>query len=161
MNMLVSTAVAGTAIAAGADPIHQAIAGHAAAYAALNSCLETQYALEAELPKHLRKSNINDWETKIVETDDPRWIETEKNVHHLFDAEINAAIELISVEPTTLAGAAALMRYVASLEAKGHTWPDGLQDDDAKPTAIGKDWEVYLHRNITAVLERTGFPQAA
>jgi hypothetical protein len=119
------------------------------------------YALEAELPKELRKSNVDDWEEVILETDDPRWIESEKNVFALFRAEENAALELINIEPTTLAGLAALMRHVTAYEARGDSWPSGLQDDDAKPSAMGKDWEVYLHRNIAALLGRAVTLQAA
>jgi hypothetical protein len=109
------------------------------------------YALEAELPKELRKSSIDIWEEVIVETDDPRWIESERNVHALFEADEAAALELINVVPTTLAGAADLMRYVAAIEERGHSWPDGLQEDDENPAKIGKAWEVYLHRNIVAL----------
>ncbi len=51
-----------------------------------------------------------------------------------------------------LAGLAALMRHVTTYEAKGDCWPTGLQDDDAEPTAIGRDWEVYLRRNVASLL---------
>jgi hypothetical protein len=135
------------------DPILKAIADHAASHATLNSELEVHTQLEKVLPKERRQTNISSWEIKIVETDDPRWIESEKKAYALFDAEEAAALALINVEPTTLAGAASLLRHVTGLEAKGHTWPDGLQeDDDAGATKIGKDWEVYLHRNVAALL---------
>jgi hypothetical protein len=111
------------------------------------------YALEDELPKELRRSRINVWEEAIVETDDPRWVESKKNVHALFEADQEAALGLINVEPTTLAGLAALMRHVTAYEATGSGWPSGLQEDDDKPTALGRDWEVYLHRNIVAILD--------
>ncbi len=51
-----------------------------------------------------------------------------------------------------LAGLAALMRHVTTYEAKGDCWPTGLQDDDAEPTAVGRDWEVYLRRNVASLL---------
>jgi hypothetical protein len=155
MNMIVSTAIAGAAVKSHAstpDPIFAAIEAHKAAFAAFDAAWHRLSDLEEELPKDLRKSWIDAWETKIVETDDPRWIEAEKASNQLADAETEAAIELINVEPVTLAGAAALMKYVADMEAKGCLWPDGLQDDD-KPSKLGKKWEVYLHRNIAAVLE--------
>jgi hypothetical protein len=53
------------------------------------------------------------------------------------------------------------MRHVAAYEATGNNWPSGLHDDDDKPSAIGRDWEVYLHRNIAAVLDHVGAAQAA
>src|SRR5215208_7209390 len=86
-----------------ADPILTAIANHALALEAMNAGLE------------LRNS---------FETDDPRWIENEKNVSGLFDFEADAALELISIEPTTFDGAAKLIQYVSDLEARGHRWPD-------------------------------------
>jgi hypothetical protein len=133
------------------DPIFAAIAAHEASLRALSVGLNVMYTLEEELPKELRKSNVDAWEEVIVETDDPRWIESEKNVHALFDADGGAAIGLINVEPTTLAGLAALMRHVTEYERKGDSWPGGLEEDDAK---IGKNWVVYLHRNIASLLER-------
>jgi hypothetical protein len=137
------------------DPIFAAIAAHEASLRALSVGLNVMYTLEEELPKELRKSNVDAWEEVIVETDDPRWIESEKNVHALFEADGDAAIGLINVEPATLAGLAALMRHVTEYERKGDSWPAGLEEDaGAKPTSIGKDWAIYLHRNIASLLER-------
>jgi hypothetical protein len=131
------------------DPIFAAIAAHEASLRALSVGLNVMYVLE-----ELRKSNVDAWEEVIVETDDPRWIESEKNVHALFEADEDAAIGLINVEPATLAGLAALMRHVTEYERKGDSWPGALQEDDAKPTSVGKNWAVYLHRNIASLLER-------
>jgi hypothetical protein len=44
------------------------------------------------------------------------------------------------------------MRHVTAYEANGGGWPSGLQDDDDKPTALGKDWEVYLHKNLAEAI---------
>jgi hypothetical protein len=166
MNMLVAAAATATlapraAVASEADPIHQAIADHEAAYAAYSACLDTQFALEDELPADRRQSDISQWETKIVETDDPRWIDTEKNRSALSEAEDDTALELIITGPTTLAGAAALMQYVTSLEEKGHSWPAGLREGDEDKSKIGHNWEVYLHRNLAAVLVAAAATPAA
>jgi hypothetical protein len=157
MNMIVtalaaSALIPSTAAASEADPIHKAIADHVTALAALEAGLDVMYALEAEIPQKLRQSSISVWEEVIVETDDPRWIESEKNLHALWEADEDAAMGLINTEPTTLAGAAALMRHVAALEAKGHGWPCGLHGEGADTSKLGKDWEVYLHRNIAQLL---------
>jgi hypothetical protein len=122
-----------------ADPILTAIANHALALEAMNAGLE------------LRNS---------FETDDPRWIKNEKNVSGLFDFEADAALELISIEPTTLAGATKLIQYVSDLEARGHRWPDGLQDDE-KPTKLRKDWAVLLHRNLATMTGAASAQQGA
>jgi hypothetical protein len=136
------------------DPILAVIDAHRIACENLDHALKLHSRLEGEIPQHLRKSIITDWETEIVDTDDPRWIESESTCHALIDADTKAALDLIETVPTTLAGAAALMRYVASLEENGHGWPGALHDDDDKQTGAGRDWTVCLHCNIAAVLER-------
>jgi hypothetical protein len=80
-------------------------------------------------------------------------IAVEQEWQRLSEAEEEASMVLINIEPTTLAGAAHLMRYVVEHEAKGNTWPQGLVDDDTPPTAIGKTWSFYLHKNLAALLE--------
>jgi len=103
MNMIVTAAAASAlvpcaaATALEADPIHKAIADHVAALAALNAGLNVMYAFEAELPQELRRSDVNACEEVIVETDDPRWIESARNVHALFEADEAAALGLINV----------------------------------------------------------------
>jgi hypothetical protein len=66
---------------------------------------------KAILPREKRESNIDAWEEKIVETDDPRWIESERAIMLSFDAETDAACVLVSICPTTMAGIIALLRY--------------------------------------------------
>jgi hypothetical protein len=143
MNMIVTAAAASTlvpraAITSEADPILQAIAAHEASLRALHAGIDVLYALEAELPPELRRSNVTFDEEVIVETDDPRWIECEKNLNALHEADQEAVLGLINVEPKTLAGLLALMRHVTAYEARGDQWPSGLEDDDAKPGALGK-----------------------
>src|SRR5437762_823191 len=65
------------------DPILAAIEKHRAAYAAHGDAVRRNFALEEELPKDRRQSDITVWETKIVETDDPRWIASQKEVDEL------------------------------------------------------------------------------
>jgi len=156
MNMMVGTAIAGAAIpqaaAANVDPIYGAIAAHISAWAALEAVLHEMYELEAGLPKDQRQSNIDAWEEKIIETDDPRWIANARKLHAIHEATSDAEMGLIQVEPATLAGLAALMRHVSQHEDLGGEWPSGLHEDGDKPSSIGKSWEVYLHRNIVALL---------
>jgi hypothetical protein len=99
-------------------------------------------------------SNYYDGE-KIVETDDPRWIASIKETERLSVAETKAAIALINVELTTLAGAAALTRYVADQEGLGNEWLSGLVDpEDERTKKCGRPWEYFLHRNLAKVLEQ-------
>jgi hypothetical protein len=135
------------------DPILQAIEDHRKAYADCDISISGCEELERELPKRLRQSNIDCYETKIIETDDPRWIALQREIMRLMNAETATAMELVNVQPTTLAGAAALLRYVADLEANGQEWPTGLfEDNDKDQHGIGRDWSMFLHRNIASLL---------
>jgi hypothetical protein len=130
------------------DPIFEAIEGHRAAYVAFSAELDRQCALEKELPKERRKSSIDAWETKIVETDDPRWIDAEKAVRQASEAETDAAIKLVDVRPCTTAGILALLEYVLLCERRGDEWPNGLADDDDK----GRSWYYFMIENVAAAL---------
>jgi hypothetical protein len=157
MNMIASTATFTSAAALAApasDPIFAAIEAHKMAYANLVAIVEAHSLLESELPREKRRSNVSVWEENIVEADDPRWIDNERAFLRAADAEEDAAMELINAEPTTVAVAAALLKHVVAMEAKGWGWPSGLQEDEAKPTPIGKNWEVFLHRNLAELLSK-------
>lgn len=156
MNMFVSSAmVAGAAIpqsvAAEADPIFAAIEAHKAAHAAFLLCVDRHCALEAELPKAQRQSMISIWEEKIVETDDPRWIEAEREWHNTSDAEEEAAAQLVSVLPTTKAGLCALLAHAVAFDTDGEGWPRELCGGDGEQT---RTWQTFLIENLaTAVPE--------
>jgi hypothetical protein len=106
--------------------------------------------LDEEVPKERRRSSITVWETRIVETDDPRWIAAERAVSECSENETAASIMLINVKPTTLTGAAALLEYVAQHERRGDAWPDELVDDDDLATSFFRE----LCQNIAAVLSQ-------
>ena len=130
------------------DPILEASEGHKAAYVAFTAELGRQYALEKELPKERRKSSIDAWETKIVEADDPRWIEAEKAVRQASEAETDAAIKLVDVRPCTTAGILALLEYVLLCERRGDAWPQGLADDNDKD----RSWYYFMIENVATAL---------
>lgn len=138
----------GRATASTADPIFEAVALHRAAYTALDEALKRLAHLEDTIPRNLRKTSIDNWEVKIVETDDPRWIAIEQETHRLHEAETDAACALVDVEPTTLLGAAHLIGYVVEREARGDEWPQGLVGDDAPQKKYGEPWSFFLHRNL-------------
>jgi hypothetical protein len=118
------------------DPILEAIETLKRAYAAFNAAVHDNMALDEQLPRDRRRSSITVWETRIVETDDPRWIAAERAVFEGSDNENAAAMMLINVNPTTLTGAAALLEYVAQHERRGDEWPDELRDDDDRATSF-------------------------
>jgi hypothetical protein len=135
------------------DPIYAAIGAHREASTAFENCITEHGRLEVELPKERRKSSVDVHGEKIVESDDPRWIQNERDLMALSEAETDAAIKLIDEQPTTFEGALALLRYTVEVERSGREWPAGLVDEDnTNPHALGKDWSFYLHKSILPTL---------
>jgi hypothetical protein len=152
MNMIASAAAVLTGAISletrSSDPIFDLIEVHKSKAKAVRSWVDQHCRLEKELPKGRRQSSVNGWETEIVETDDPLWIEAERNLHQAYEDETEAALALIAEPPPTIAGAIALLQYVAEVEVDGMEFPDGLVESDEQ--MIGKDWSFYLHKNLAA-----------
>jgi hypothetical protein len=133
----------------GTDPILAAIKVHRLAAAAIKRALDTQTALERDLPRDKRRSSIDAWEETIVETDDPRWIDAERALHNAFDAETDAAIDLLNVHPTTMPGLIALLQYAVAADIDGVSFPSDLMADDGKRA---RSWQQLLLENIAELL---------
>jgi hypothetical protein len=131
------------------DPILAAIENHKAAYHNVEAVVSEQSRLERLLPREKRETSINAWEEKIVETDDPRWIESERAVIRSFDAETDAACVLVSICPTTIAGIIALLRYANAVDKDGEAWPRELMSDDGTKT---RSWHYFLIEVIAETL---------
>jgi hypothetical protein len=131
------------------DPIHAAVESHAAALRAQHVFLGAQEGLEVELPRELRQSDITIWETTIENGDDPRWIENQRSVAAAFEAGEEAALALITVKPTTIAGLASLLRHVSEYEAAGNEWPTFR---DGETDMRNREFAFFLHRNLAAAL---------
>jgi hypothetical protein len=61
------------------------------------------------------------------------------------DAADDAAMELLSEQTMTYAGAAALLADAAEFVESGNVWP-AAPDDDEK--SVGRDFSFYLRRNL-------------
>jgi hypothetical protein len=114
-----STADAGQA----PDPILEAIEASKAANAKWLAALDHHSELESELPLERRRSRVDAWEERIVKTDDPRWIEAEREVGRTSDAETDASWAILDVLPTTREGLVALIMYAVVHDPDGYTWP--------------------------------------
>jgi len=137
-------------IAHGLDPIFAAIENHKAVRAAWIATVGRNFALEEELPSDRCRSHCYcDGEERILETDDPRWIESEREVIRTSEAESEAAVELVNVLPTTRAGVIALMQYANANDTDGEAWPPELISDDG--TKI-RSWQYFLIENVAAAL---------
>jgi hypothetical protein len=145
-----SAAVAIAANAADAstpDPIFAAIEVHKAARLAFENAFNRGCALEQELPREKTRSWITVWEEEIVETDDPRWIDSIREVHRASDAATDAAYALVNVAPTTMAGVVGLLQYAISVRPE--EWPEGVESDDDTET---RPWHTFLIEMLIAVL---------
>jgi hypothetical protein len=118
------------------DPILEAIEAHKAAHAKWVLWVDRHCKLEVELPAEKRCSDTS--HDNIVETDDPRWIEAERQLDLTGDAAIEAAYALIEAIPTTRLGMLALLEHAVSHDTDGHAWPD--------------EWREGLLENLSDVL---------
>ena len=111
------------------------------------ACVDRQGELEDQLPDGKCRSSITVWDEVIVETDDPRWIEGEREIIRTMGAADDAAIELLNVAPTTMAGLCALVEHACTHDKDGRQWPDGLVSG-----GITRSWYYLLLENISGVL---------
>jgi hypothetical protein len=128
------------------DPIAEVIEAHKAARATWIAAVYRHSDLEQELPRDLRRSHADVWEEKIVETDDPRWIECERDVIRTMYLESDAACELVGVRPTTMKGVMALLEYALVTDTDGAAWPTDLESDDGTKT---RSWHYFLIENLS------------
>jgi hypothetical protein len=119
---LAGAAVAGVAaLPAGAgevDPIFAVIKTHHQAMAHELACNEESERLRDLLPKDRRTWHYSAWQETPPEgcTDAPEWIEAQQNLRGAYDLRRDEVEALLTTEPTTLAGAIALLDYVGSPE---------------------------------------------
>jgi hypothetical protein len=142
-----SVAVAVPAKASTPDPIFDAIEVHKAARFAFENAVSRSCALEQELPREKTRSWVTVWEEEIVETDDPRWIDSVREVHQTSEAATDAAYALANVAPTTMAGVVGLLQYAISFPPE--EWPEGVASDDDTET---RPWHYFLIETLIAVL---------
>ncbi|MEH2543217.1 MULTISPECIES: hypothetical protein [unclassified Bradyrhizobium] len=148
-----ATALSAPGPAAGAvqarDPIFAAIEAHKAALATWLACVDRQGDLEAQLPNGQCQSRITVWGEEIVETDDPRWIEGEREIIRTTAAADDAAVELLNIAPTTIAGLCALVEHAVTSDVTGHLWPENLVSSEGK----ARPWQHFLLENISEALK--------
>jgi hypothetical protein len=137
------------------DPIFAAIEAHKKAYAELSALLDRHSDLEERLAaevEHLRHDPPERYrQLKALQAATPEWTASERELDIFHAAETEAVCGMIEVRPSTLAGAAALMRYVVEQERIGNEWPTGLED--AETGFDNEDWVTFLHRNVAETIE--------
>jgi hypothetical protein len=105
------------------DPIYAAIAAHGTA-------------------------NLEYHDENLVDEDHPRY---DKEMQRLSDAAEAAAVNLCDVQPTTIAGAIALLNYYAEVTVShdGEDWPVELED---KQDGVEKPFGYFFTRNVARAL---------
>jgi hypothetical protein len=117
-------------------PIFVAIEKHRSAFASVVAAIDVEQAAEAATPKGMRET-------------DEHYLEAREAVSAAWEAEGDAAIELLNVYPTTMAGVMALLDYAISADRDGETWPQHLLSDDGE---TGGSWHHFLIQNLTKIL---------
>jgi hypothetical protein len=140
-------ALADPVLAAANDPMFAAIEAHKAARLAFENAVSRGSALEQVLPREKTRSWIKVWEEEIVETDDPRWIDSVREVHRTSEVATDAAYALVNVAPTTMAGVLGLLQYAISFPPE--EWPEGVESDEDTET---RPWHTFLIETLIAVL---------
>jgi hypothetical protein len=110
--------------------------------------IEAHNALETELPNDKRRSIVTVCSEEIVATDDPRWIDCQRAVLRAWEAQDDAAVSLLNIRPTTLAGVTALLRYAVEANVDDQVWPAELLTDDGRQ----RSWHQFLAENVAAAL---------
>jgi hypothetical protein len=93
------------------DPIIAAIEAHRRAWAQTRAAFEHESAVEDELGRTGVRELPGEAEN------DPRWIVANAAVEHALAVQDDLAVELLESQPTTIAGAAALLTYYVDLVA--------------------------------------------
>lgn len=122
------------------DPIFAAIEAHKAADKRFAAAVAQEFRLEDELPQEVRQSWTAVWGESNIETDDPRWIEAIKARDEASDTADQLAWGLVETPPTTVAGAAALLAYMAKVN-------EGCMPDN--------DFHQAVHQMLAKALART------
>lgn len=138
--------VASRPAAAASDPIYAAIEAHKAVAAALVAAVDRNSAFEDELHDHGRLQR-----DRRLPEEQERAKEIEKALSQAYSDEADAALVLLGIYPTTLAGAMALLTYARDYDnvTFGMGWPIDLEDDTLEGT---RNWHSFLIANLVEVL---------
>jgi len=127
------------------DPIIAAIEAHRRAWAQTRAAFEHESAVEDELGTGVRVF------AGEVEND-PRWIVANAAVEHALAVQDDLAVELLESQPTTIAGAAALLTYYVDLVATAQpevAFPELESKSIDEPR---RDFAYFIIRNVAAAL---------
>jgi hypothetical protein len=112
------------------DPIFLAIQAHRQAFAAHDVAVRRRARMVA-----------------TIDRDRPELVEADAAVETTQGAEDYAALALLGVRPTTIAGCVALLRYAHEFAMSGEAWPEHVGIDD------GPAWSTVLFEHVAGALD--------
>jgi hypothetical protein len=134
------------------DPIIAMIEAHRRACAKTRAAFENQSAVENEL---VAGAGVPAGEAE----NDPRWIAANATVGEALAVQDDLAVKLLETKPTTIVGAAAILRYYVDVVTT--TQPDIVfpeLDENARPFESKsvdeptRDFSYFIIRNVAAAL---------
>jgi len=134
----------GAPAAASADPILELIMAHAAAVAAFEAAAHHLCDVEEGV------ADDGGQDRGTCADDDPFFLAALAAFDAADEMQARTAWALARARLTSLAAAAALLRYVARVEADRDGWPEPPDGDD------GRNWAATFHRNLAAALDAMG-----
>ena len=137
------------------DPIHAAIARHSAALSNFIASVAEIGNLEEVTPREQSAWfwTADDREPPPNHSCSPAWIEAQLSNRAASEAEEEAALALITTSPATIAGLAALVRYVVNVYDGGDTIAELDDDENPVPIMAGDYFLFMLHRHVADALE--------
>jgi hypothetical protein len=134
------------------DPIIAVIEAHRRAWVVTRAAYERQNAIEDELGAGVRMPT---GEAEI----DPRWIAADDVAREALAVQDNLAMKLLQTQPTTVAGAAALLAYYADVTTTNQpevVFPEldmnGRLAQSKSTCESRKDFGYFIVRNAAAAL---------
>ena len=134
------------------DPIFAAIEAYKAAYAALDDCSHRKNLLEEgimDAVAGIKDRSERYSQLKAMQANSPEWIFLKEETGRLHEAETDAMMGMVNVQPTSFAGAAALVRYILQYE-ENFAWPDPLEDEDGKL----RSWNYFFCENLLELISK-------
>ena len=134
------------------DPIIAAIEAHQRAYAEMRAAFENQAAVENELVTRVPAGEAEN---------DPLWIAANAAAGEALAAQDDVAVKLLEIQPTTIAGAAALLTHYVDVVTTAQpevVFPEldvnGRLFESKSINEPRKDFLYFLVRNVAAALSK-------
>jgi hypothetical protein len=150
-NALIESAACTQIAADTADPIFATIQRHKDLYAAFEAAVHARNEREEVLTpeKHSWSWSVDDRVPPNDPNLDPQYLALDIRAGELSEEHADACRALLDVQPTTLQGVAAMLRYAYEVVAAGDDW-DGYLGS----LLSLEDWNSELHRKLADTITK-------